>query len=58
MVSDQVLVMHCLDAGRKNHSSSKCTVKDMEVEVSRWLVGASNRDGNRKNRLKASEDNA
>ena len=32
--------MLCLDAGRKPHSTSKWTVKDMEVEVSRWHVGA------------------
>ena len=40
VVTGQVLVMLCLDAGRKTHSTSKWTVKDMEVEVSRWHVGA------------------
>ena len=42
VVTGQVLVMLCLDAGRKTHSTSKWTVKDMEVEVSRWHVGARN----------------
>ena len=48
VLTDQVHIMLCLDVGRKPHSTSKCTVKDIEVEMSRLLVGARDGDRNRK----------
>ncbi len=44
------------EAIRKNSLTSGTTVKDVEVELGKWLTGARDRGGKRAERAKAAKD--